>query len=98
MLLTRNYLVENKRSIENRIDSSRPDKKKVFDKIVVSLTKNCLQNLPAENAKKVLRRVKIYDDNSPDFSYLGYVNSAAISSTPNFDENELNLLEFIYVS
>jgi hypothetical protein len=54
--------------------------------------------LTAENAQKVLRIVKIYDENSPDFSYLGYVNSAAITSTPVFDETELNLLEFIYVS
>ena len=77
------------------IQNTRFDKARVFDKIVVSMVKNCVNNLSEQYIDEVLSADNITRFDSPYHKVLTF-NLTDIDVDPTFDAEELKLLEVIY--
>jgi hypothetical protein len=77
------------------IKNTKFDKSKVLDKILVSMIKNCQKTLNEKDVDEILSTRNIVSLGTQYEKILTY-NPANIEKAPEFDNEELKLLEIIY--
>ena len=96
MVLARNNIAGNNLNVTFAIQNTKFDKARVFDKIIVSMVKNCINNFDEKYIDEVLAVDNITKfNNKLEKVYLTY-NHSDIETNPSFDDEESKLLHIIY--
>jgi hypothetical protein len=95
MVLARNNIVGNNLDVTLAIQNTKLDKSKVFDKILVSMVRNCVKSLDEKIVDEVLNTDNIVKLGSQHEKLLTF-NPADVENTPEFDAEEIRLLNILY--
>jgi hypothetical protein len=84
--MARNNIVNNNINVTLALHNTKLDKGKVFDKIIVSMVKNYIEEvLSTDNVTRPNHHEKVLTFNPSDIEF-----------EPHFNQEELNLLDVIY--
>ncbi len=95
MVLARNNLAGNNSDIKLTIKNTKFEKVKVLDKILVTMIKNCLENLHSSEVNEILSTNNVNQFNMPQEKLLTF-NAQNLETDPVFDSQEFSLLKTIY--
>lgn len=82
-------------NVTNFIKNTKFDKSKVLDKILVSMIKNCQKSLNEKDVDEILSTSNILSLGSQYEKILTRI-PVDIEKAPEFDNEEMKLLEIIY--
>jgi hypothetical protein len=95
MVLARNNLAGNNSDIKLTIKNTKFEKGKVLDKFLVTMIKNCLENLNSSEVNEILSTNNINQFNMPQEKLFTF-NGQNLETEPVFDSQELYILNTIY--
>ncbi len=95
MVLARNNLVGNNLNVTLTIKNTQFNKGRVLDKILVSMIKNCINNLDSAEVDQILSTDSITKFSLPQEKLLTF-NPKDLETEPHFDLEENKLLTIIY--
>jgi hypothetical protein len=97
IVLSRNSIVGGNVNVTQALQTTKMDKRKLFDKILVLMVQKCTKSLDYTKANEVLSSENVTELYHPHETYIN-INREEMEIKPiSFDKEENKLLDIIYV-